>query len=283
MKIIEKKAYGKVNLFLSVGAVREDGRHEVETVMQRVGIYDTVTVEEAPQSGSISLVCDDANLPVNEENIAYLAAKKYLDSTKRTQGIQISIEKRIPVKAGMGGGSSDAAAVLIALNELYSDLNFNELAKIASSIGADVPFFLYDTDTMLGKGTGTELYALDVKRLDAYGVFVTYGEKLSTGKMYGELDSVRGNNGTATVSSQSLISAMRDGSLDKTCKEIKNDFEQCCPTFNEVSEALTKLGCKKAFLCGSGPTVCGVFESEEKAVKAKKLLDYPAFVCKMSN
>ena len=114
-------------------------------------------------------------------------------------------------------------------------------------------------------------------------MFVTFGEKLSTGKMYAELDRIRGNERAPTASSQGLISAMIDGSLDKICAEIKNDFEQCSPTFNEVSKALNELGSKKSFLCGSGPTVCGIFESEEMAVRAKNILEYPAFVCKMSN
>ena len=274
MKSITKNAYGKVNLFLAVGGKRADGRHDVETVLCRVGVYDTVTVTEI-EGNKVELVCDDKSLPTNEENIAFLAALRYFEHSGLDKGVRISIEKRIPVKAGMGGGSSDAAAVLSALNDMYGALAFDGLCVIASGIGADVPFFLYEKNVMLGKGTGTELYECGELGFEAYGVFVMHGEKLSTGKAYEALDNAKQGN-TVLRKADGLIGALYD--VFKTAGEIQNDFELCCSTFNEVADKLYELGALKAFLCGSGPTVCGLFDTREAAEAAASVLGYRCFV-----
>ena len=275
MSSVIKKAYGKVNLFLAVGGKRADGRHDVETVLCRVGVYDTVTVSET-DTECIELICNDSALPTNEENIAYLAAMRYLERASLIKGIRITIEKRIPVKAGMGGGSSDAAAVLSALDELYGALTFDELCEIASGIGADVPFFLYKKNVMLGKGTGTELYECGELCFDAYGVFVMHGEKLSTGKAYEALDNAKRGD-FELKRADKLIKTIASGDLFAFAGEIKNDFELCCDTFNEVSDKLYEAGCLKAFLCGSGPTTCGVFDTREAAENAAATLGYNCF------
>ena len=278
MTTVTKKAYGKVNLFLSVGEKRADGRHNVETVMCRVGLYDTVSVTRTDEA--LISVTTDADLPVNEENIAYLAAKCYFERANINGGVKIHIEKRIPIKGGMGGGSSDAAAVLEALNELYGALDFSELKEIAASLGADVPFFLYGDKVMLGKGTGTELTEVGTLSVDMYGVFVRHGEKLSTGKAYGVLDEIRGVD-QPVKSSERLCNAVLKNDVLEVAGAIENDFEVCSSTFGEVERELCRVGCIKAFLCGSGPTVCGIFDSEEKACKASNGLRYDSFVAKI--
>ena len=278
MRSVTKKAYGKVNLFLAVGGKRADGRHDVETVMCRVGIYDTVTVT-LTDSG-IALTCDDGMLPVNEENIAFLAAKLYFEHSAYNGGCRIAMEKRIPVKAGMGGGSSDAAAVLSALDMLIGDVSFDTLVSIAASIGADVPFFLYEKSVMLGTGTGAELTECGELGFDVYGVFVTYGEKPSTGAAYRMLDEVKGED-TALKSADKLIKAMQGDDFFAFAGEIVNDFELCSATFSEVSGALLELGCAGAFLSGSGPTVCGICKTEDEARLVSEALKYPSFVARL--
>jgi len=279
MEAVTKKAYGKVNLFLSVGGKRSDGRHDVETVLCRVGVYDTVTVRRG-RAGEIKLTCDDSALPVNEENIAYLAAMRYFEHVGACHGVDIDIKKRIPVKAGMGGGSSDAAAVLLALDELYGELSFDTLLEIAASLGADVPFFLYEKDIMLGKGTGAELFECGELGFKGYGVFVSHGEKLSTGKAYERLDNIRGN-ANQLKKADKLLLAIAEKDLFGVAGAIENDFELCYESFEEIADALYGLGCSKAFLCGSGPTVCGLFDSLEGAERACVMLRYKTFVAKL--
>ncbi len=274
---ITKKAYGKVNLFLSVGKKRPDGMHDVETVLCRVGIYDTVTVCKAD---AISLCCDDKSLPVNGENIAYAAAERYFEAAGVNGGAEIFIEKKVPVKAGMGGGSSDAAATLLALNELYGLLSFDKLAEIASSLGADVPFFLYEKDIMLGKGTGASLTPCGEWNFELYGLFVSCGEKPSTGKMYSLLDLTRSED-FEQKNAEKLLAAIEKNELSAALSEIHNDFEICYEGLADLKMTLAKAECKKIFLCGSGPTVCALFESEESALKAKKIFRDIAFVCKI--
>lgn len=279
MKSITKKAYGKVNLFLSVGAKREDGRHEVENVMCRVGIYDTVTVTVLNEP-VIRINCGETDLPLNEDNIAYLAAKLYLEKVGIAGGVDIKIEKRIPVKGGMAGGSTDAAAVLEAMNEIYGALDFAPLSEIASTLGADVPFFLYGDKVMLGRGTGTQLTEIGKINFDIYGVFVCYGEKQSTGAAYGMLDTVRGEH-VPLKTCQKVIDAISQNDFFALAGAIENDFELVNPSFDEVKSALEKIDCPKVFLCGSGPTVCGIFQSEDTAKATAKKLPYDTFVCKI--
>lgn len=275
MKSIEKRAYGKVNLFLAVGDKRADGKHEVCTVMHRVGVYDTVTVTETPEMG-VTLTCSDKNIPTDAKNIAYAAALRYFEAAGISGGVRIDIEKRIPVTAGMGGGSSDAAAVLLALNGIFGALAIGKLHEIAASLGADVPFFLYDTDAMLGRGSGTELTpCASVKGL--YGVFACHGSKPSTGAAYAALDEKK--NGILTLkNADKVLKALEDNDVSALTGAIENDFELITEHFDEVRSALTELGSVRSFLCGSGPTVCGLFLSEKEAVKASGKLKYPSFV-----
>lgn len=277
-KCVVKKAYGKINLFLSVGGIRSDGRHEVKTVMCRTGVYDTVRVCAA--SKGISLVCDDMSLPVNEENLAFKAAQRYFETADEEPCVKISIEKRIPVKAGMGGGSSDAAAVLAALDELFGYITFDRLSLIASELGADVPFFLYDTPIMLGTGTGADVTKLNVKPFRMQGLFVPYGEKLSTGMAYRALDIAK-NGDTEIKDERPLICAIENGDTEKLIENLFNDFEKCTDTFYTVKAELEKAGCKKCLLCGSGPTVCGIFDTESKAISAQMSIPYPSFIAEI--
>lgn len=280
MELVTKKAYGKVNLFLSVGGNRPDGRHDVENVMCRVGIYDTVAVRKT-NDGKVRLNSDNAELPLNEENAAYLAARLYLEKYNLSDGVEISIEKRIPVKGGMAGGSTDSAATLMCMNELFGVAEHSALVEIASKIGADVPFFLYDKPIMLGRGTGTEMQPFPSLKNELYGVFVLYGEKQSTGAMFSLLDKTRSSEFADLKSSFKLKNAIESGITDSILFEMYNDFEVCTKHFEEISDALLSLGAKKVMLSGSGPTVFGIYEAECEAIAAASVLPYRSFVCKI--
>ena len=276
--VVEKRAYGKVNLFLSVGALRPDNRHDVENVMCRVGVYDTVRVEKT--DSGITLDMGGSTLPVNEENLAYRAAMRYFEASGISGGAKISIEKRMPVKAGMAGGSTDAASVLLALNDIYGALSLDELVKIGAELGADVPFFLYDKSVMLGRGTGTALADFPPLPKSFFGVFVTCGEKQSTGAMFSLLDRTRSCE-IAPKSSEALCMALKSGNVEKILSEMKNDFEICFEGFEEIAKILYSLGAKKVMLSGSGPTAFGVFEYENEAKEAMDKIEQQAFVCEI--
>ncbi len=278
------KAYAKINLLLSIGATRPDGKHDVITVMNEVSrLYDDVSVT-LNDSGNITLSCDHPNIPCDERNLAYKAAKMYFERFNLNYGSDIHIQKCIPVTGGMGGGSTDAAAVLTVLRQLCGIGTLDDLASIAAKLGSDVPFFLYGQRTMLCTGTGELAASCPNLPKGLYGVFVTHGEKESTGRAYALLDEKHPPEKRISDnlnSDQKLISALKSGNTGAIFDAMKNDFECITPHFDEVSKVLYALGAKKVLLCGSGPTVCGFFENDEEAKKCSGALRYKNFVCEI--
>ena len=281
-KIYVKKAYGKINLYLDVLNKRPDGYHNIRSVMQSVSLCDVLTLKTAPSSqAEIKIECSDKNIKCDKSNLIYKAAQKFLSKCDaECMNYSFYLEKNIPVSAGMAGGSSDAAAALMLMNEAHGcKMTLNELRHIGSEIGADVPFFLYGTDAMLGLGSGTELSpCASVKEL--YGVFVRHGAKLSTGAAYAALDEKKAGELTLKNADKVLF-ALEKNDVSALTGAIENDFELISEHFCEVEKELSLLGCKRSFLCGSGPTVCGLFYSETDADKASKSLKYPSFVARI--
>ncbi len=282
MECVSKKAYGKVNLFLSVGEMRADKKHEVETVLHKTEFFDTVTVSKT-DIGGITVTCDDLSLSCGSDNLAYKACAEYEKRMGASVSVRVHIEKRIPVAGGMGGGSSDCAATLLALNEIYGVLDFNDLLEIAASLGSDIPFFLYEDRAMIGRGTGEMMTPCASVKTDMYGLFVMSGHKASTGSMYASLDAKKSEMQLlgCVSSSDNIVRALENGSVDAILEEIKNDFELCSDGFLEMKNKLEALGAEKAFLCGSGPTVCGIFSEKEKAQKAAFGLGVKTFLAKI--
>ena len=273
MQPIKFKAYGKINLYLAVGNKRADGFHEVETVMQKVTVYDTVTVTETKEKG-IRLTSDGTDFPCDETNLIYKAIAMLHNAIgtpieSLDHGYAVEVEKRIPIAGGMGGGSADAGYTLKHLNEaLGSPLTVDELQKIAAELGSDVPFFIYDSDTMLATGRGeilTECPELPPCRME----FRSCGKKPSTGAMFAELDRRRETekkDGIPPV--KTVLDALKRGNLQDICKNTFNSFESvfraqseiCDGEFKRISEDMMRRGALCVLLCGSGPTVCGIFE-----------------------
>ncbi len=275
------KAYAKINLLLSIGDTRPDSKHEVVTVMNEVlGLYDDVTVTLNDRN-DITLACDAPEVPCDEKNIAFKAAKMYLERFNLNFGIDIQIKKRIPITGGMGGGSTDAAAVLTALQQLCGHGTLKDLAMLAAKLGSDVPFFLYGERTMLCHGTGELAASCPTFPKGLYGVFVTHGKKESTGRAYSLLDEkypLYMRNVSNLNAKQKLLSALKSGDIGAIFENMSNDFEYITPHFAEVSSSLYSLGAKKVILCGSGPTVCGFFDTFESAKKCSYKLGYKNFV-----
>ena len=264
---VSLKAFAKINLNLDITGVSADNKyHIVEMVLQSVDIYDTVTVSIDDE---IRVKCN-ANLPENEDNIAYKAAKAFFEETGVQGGAYIKIKKRIPSAAGLGGGSSDAAAVIVALNMLYNtNLENDELGSIAEKVGSDVPFFIVG-GAQLAEGRGTILTPLPEIPECAF-VIVKDGFKLSTGDMYSRFDSLTDVDHPNT---NELVNAICEGDLLGMTENMKNVFE---PLYGEnilvIKDKFVENGALCAVLSGSGPSVFGIFEDYDSAKEAAESLE----------
>lgn len=256
-KIIKMKACAKINLSLSITGKREDGYHLIDTVMQSVDLYDNVTVSIAE---NISVLCGVEELN-NENNIAFKAAKLFFERTGIKAGAEIRIEKNIPTAAGLGGGSADAAAVLLALDKLYNtNLSYNVLCEIALKLGADVPFFIKG-GTQRAQGIGEVLTQLPSLN-QGYFVLVKQGIKPSTGEMYRRLDS----ENPPLPDTQKTIKALHNNDIVALAESFKNSFAAVNEPF-ESEQYLKDSGALAVSLSGSGPTHFAYFENKESAQK----------------
>jgi 4-diphosphocytidyl-2-C-methyl-D-erythritol kinase len=248
----------KVNLYLRVVGRRPDGYHEVVTVMQPLTLADALSVTLA--GTGISLTCDHPDLPLGEENLVWRAARRFQEETGLTPGVRLSLTKRIPVAAGLGGGSSDAAGTLLALNELAGKpLGPGQLQRLASQLGADVPFFLGRTPAV-GRGIGTQLSPVTL--LPYWYLLVNPGVPLSTRWVYENLD-LAGLPGPPTAETW-------DPELPESW--VRNDLGAVAlkrfPELAELLAGLKEAGARCQGISGSGPTLFGLFPTQEAAQQA---------------
>lgn len=257
------KAYAKINLTLDILGRRADGYHLLSMIMQSIGLYDTVCVEKSRQ---ISVSSDNQNLPLGSGNIAYAAASLFFEYADISGGAEIQLQKNIPMAAGLGGGSADAAAVLIGLNQLYGEtLTLEELCEAGLRLGADVPFCLRG-GTMLAQGIGETLQRLP----DMPGcgiVLVKPCAKPSTGEMYRRIDAgahlIHPDNAAA-------VRALERADLSALCGALGNSFDAVWnrPELTAAKEELRGAGALGVSLSGSGPTVFGIFKTMQQAEAA---------------
>lgn len=280
---LTRPAPAKINLTLEILGRRSDGYHNLRSVMQAISLYDVITVEDAPFP-RISVAGGSPDAPADERNLVYRAAQALDQSTGGGHGARIALEKRIPVGAGLGGGSSDAAATLLALNHLWgTGLSTESLMEIGSTLGSDVPFFLTG-GTALAEGRGERLTPLPPP--ERLWLVVAWPDfHLSTPAVYARLDD-RGIEGQASDRSATLASMLPGGSVETVAAAIWNDMEQAafdlCPTAGVVRDALLERGALAAMLSGSGSAVFGLAEDEAEAhslAGKMKALGTWAFAC----
>lgn len=255
-------APAKINLYLHVLGRRPDGYHELAMIMQRVSLYDRLELALVERPG-VRVVCEGVTLPPGGENIASLAARRLLELSGKKCGVDISIDKRIPVAAGLGGGSSDAAAVLEALNEMLSlGLSRQALMAEGSRLGADVPFFLFQ-GAAWATGIGNILEKIEGLPPVWY-VLVNPGVAVSTAWVYQNL-RLTSVGGAARLPEFS-------GTVEGLSSLLRNDLEKVTvsryPVVEEIKAMLTKNGAVAALMSGSGPTVFGIFAEETLARRA---------------
>ncbi|MBN2373418.1 4-(cytidine 5'-diphospho)-2-C-methyl-D-erythritol kinase [bacterium] len=263
------KAPAKINLGLNIIGKRTDGYHLIETFFQAVDLYDELCL--SPEDSGVHLICDDTDLEIDAGNLAYKAAKKLLEYAAYPKGVRIHLNKHIPVGAGLGGGSSDAAATLKGLLQLYQlDITEADLRKIAGSLGADVPFFL-NGPAAFGYGIG-DILELSPPLPPFWVVIVKPGFSISTAWAYNKYDS-------RLTKSRNKIKilkyAIKTADPQRIGKAIFNDLESVCladfPELIAIKDVLTGLGACGALMSGSGSAVFGLFTDPGQA---KEALDY---------
>ena len=263
------KAPAKINLFLKVLNRRPDGYHEIESLMQKIELFDILHLSR--QGEQISLSCPGNTLPEDRENLAYRAAHAFFSATGIKAGIKIILEKNIPVAAGLGGGSSDAAAVITGLNTLLNaNLAREQLIDIARPLGADVPFFVQDCSAAMATGIGDCIQqVLPMRELSI--VLVNPGFGVSTKWVY-ENFPLTSNSNTYILARDQKTTKDFHAAAPSLYEELGNDLEVVTinrfPEIGDLKKELKKGGAVTSLMSGSGPTVFGLFASEEDAQRS---------------
>ena len=272
MREIREKACAKLNISLDVMDRRPDGYHDMLMVMQSVSLWDDVHIV-LDSSGRASAESNLKFIPGDERNLAVKAALRYFrEIGEQKAGVHISMKKRIPVGAGMAGGSADAAAVLKGLNKLYENrLDKVRLIEIAADVGSDVPFCVMG-GTALARGRGEVLEALPPMP-QCFFVICKPEFSISTPELFRKLDSASSRRHPDTAG---IISAIEKGELSQICRRMYNVFEDVddrrMRTVSQIKGRLLDEGAMSAIMTGTGSAVFGVFEQEEQARSASEKL-----------
>lgn len=256
------KANAKINLTLDVLGKREDGYHLIDSVFQSVSLCDEVDVEKADE---ISVGCIDSTI-CDEANIAYKAAKKFFEYTGVQGGAGIKIEKHIPLASGMGGGSADAAAVIVALDKIYeTNLSQEQLCEIGLSVGADVPFCIIGGTARVG-GIGEKMAKLP-DMPDCVMLIIKHGVKQSTADMYRRVDEYPQDK----FYTQKMVDGIENNDLNEVCKNVFNAFASVCDNETLMGD-IKETNPLALSLSGSGPTVFAIYKNLDDAKAAKEML-----------
>ena len=268
MDEIKLKALAKINLGLDVVRRREDGYHEVRMVMQTIHLYDQLLIQKSETPG-IQIHSNLSFLPVNENNLVYKAGKLLMDEFDIHTGVSVELNKRIPVAAGMAGGSTDAAAMLYGMNQLFGlKLKRKDLMERGVQIGADVPYCIM-RGTALAEGIGEKLSSLP-PMVKCPVLIAKPAVSVSTKFVY---QNLKLNEQTPHPDIDALITDIRNSDLDNICADMGNVLETVTipnyPVIAQIKEQMLKSGAKASMMSGSGPTVVGLFGDEETARRAR--------------
>lgn len=267
MQRITRKAYAKINLGLDVLCRRQDGYHEVKMVMQTVDIYDVLTFTACREPG-IRLEIEGCDIPADKENLVYRAAKLLMREYEIESGVEISLQKQIPIAAGMAGGSSDAAAVFHGFNELFAlGMSEEELCRLGVKIGADVPYCILG-GTALAEGIGERLTRLPAPP-EAFLAVAKPDIDVSTKFVY---ENLHAELLQEHPDIDGMVAALREGNLSGITERMGNVLEtvtlRTYPVIAEIKELMREAGAENALMSGSGPTVFGIFREKERALAA---------------
>lgn len=269
MKTLTLLSYAKLNLYLKVINRRKDGYHNIKTIFERISLCDTIIIKPR-RDNKIKIFCNAPGVPAGSSNLAFRSAKLLQEAGKVNYGVDIKIIKRIPVGAGLGGGSSNAAAVLTGLNKLWQ-INFSrkELARLAAGIGSDVPFFIYDIPFGEGSGRGDKIKPLkSLRNIALWHIILMPKIKVSTPLIYDKWDTFSGLTSRAP-GAKILTLALQKRDLPLIGRVLFNGLEMATaklyPQVNQAKEKLTQSGLKSILMSGSGPAVFGIVSSRKEA------------------
>ena len=283
---ISVNAYAKINLFLDIVSLREDKYHNILSIMQSVGLHDVITVDYdcSHKEKEIKIVCDNVSIPCDNRNLAYKAADLILESGHVT----ITIEKNIPSEAGLAGGSADAAATLVAINQILGNkYSLDELKVIGKKLGADIPFCI-EGGCCVVEGIGDKMTKCSpMPRFPI--VIARMGEGMGTPLAYRKLDEKFNNFKDYLPKREKLdilVGADEKTNIHRYCKGFFNIFEDVVeaerPAITQIKEILKNHGALVTLMTGSGTAVFGVFENESSANQANaelKIMGATSFVC----
>lgn len=270
MKKLVLRSPAKVNLFLEVLRKRADGYHDIETLFEKVALFDIITIR--PRENGIRITADEPKLPTGRTNLAYRAARALFEKTGFKGGVWIDIKKNIPIAAGMGGGSSNAAAVLRGVNKFFGlGIKKTGLMELGKGLGADVPFFLEGSSFAIGSSRGDELKPLYINNINIWHIIIYFDFGISTKWAYERLNLrltrhtndvkipvrlLRGNNNIELLGF-SLYNRLEEVALNRFSGPAA------------AKAALLEEGAYGAVLSGSGPTVFGIVKSREEGIAVK--------------
>lgn len=260
---ITVNAFAKINLFLDITGVNDIGYHLLDSVMQSVTLCDEITLEQT-ESGKIEIFCDTEGVPCDETNIAHKAARLFFEKTGEVnKGLSITLKKSIPHQAGLGGGSADAAGVLVALNRIYGNkLSENELCEIGVKVGADVPFCIVG-GTKRAQGIG-EKFTLVSPMPDCSIVIAKPEFGVSTVKAYSDYDLLE-NPKKLDISA--LLTSLQNGDLTDLAHSLHNAFEQVVTNeeIDGIKSIMSSCGALGSLMSGSGSAIFALFDDAQKA------------------
>lgn len=272
MQQTTQKAYAKINIGLDVLRRREDSYHEVKMIMQTVNIHDDLTFERTAQPG-IRIQTDHEELPVDQNNLIYKAADLLMREKGIAEGVKVTLTKRIPIAAGMAGGSSDAAAAMRGLNQLF-DLGYTteELQRLGVKLGADIPYCIVG-GTMLSEGIGEILTPLPTPPACCL-VVAKPDINVSTKFVY---ENLHADSLTSHPDIDGMIDAIKEGNLQGITDRLGNVLETVTvkeyPVIEEIKELMRQEGAENALMSGSGPTVFGIWLDQDKAAQAAQKIE----------
>lgn len=274
------KSYAKINLFLLVNGLRKDAFHDITTLFERISLYDTISIK-LRRDKKINIISASKDIPLDSSNLALRSAKLLQDKFQVNRGADIEIIKRIPVGAGLGGGSSNAAYVLLGLNRLWKlRLSRDRLAELAAEIGSDAAFFIYGCRFALGRGRGENIEPLGTLRdLRLWHILVVPKIHVSTPLIYKGWDRLKAKKVGLTKPKYNvkiLTLALINNDPVGITKALFNSLEPVTfglyPEVKQVKERLLQLGVNSALMSGSGPAVVGITSSRKEALLLSKQL-----------
>ena len=283
MDKIELKAYGKINIGLDVIRKREDGYHDLDMIMQTVGVYDDVIIsrEDGTQTYEIEVSTDADILPNDKGNLAFMAAKVLMEAYDIKAKVKIHINKRIPIAGGMAGGSADCATVLRGVNQLFQlELTDEQLQEYGVKLGADVPYCIVG-GTKRAQGIGEILTDLPTPP-KCYVIIAKPDAFVSTKFVYSHISPAQIENHPDI---DGIIESIKAGDLYGMCEKIANVMEDVTipeyPIIQKVKDILKSNGAVNALMSGSGPTVFGIYDDKEKAKQSMDALSGKEFVSRL--